>query len=104
MVFAFRRAWVEPTHVVHMLNDDEYREVDRNEVLPGDLIAYYSDSSRTELSHIGIIVAKERRIEFGNWYIRVLSQWGADGEYLHGETDVPGCFGDVRAYWSERKS
>ena len=103
MVFAFRRAWVEPTHVSQMLQDDEYREVVRNEAVPGDLVAYYQDSNRAELAHIGIIVAKEKRIELGDWGIRVLSQWGADGEYLHDETDVPQCFGNIRAYWSERK-
>ena len=74
------------------------------ESLPGDLVTYYLDSNRRKLTHIGIIVAKEGRLEVGEWHIQVMSQWGCDGEYLHEETAVPKeIFGTFRAYWSERK-
>jgi len=103
MVFAFRRAWVEPKHISRLLAEDEYYEVCRIDTVPGDLIAYYVDKDRQTLTHIGIIVAKRGDIEKADWNIQVLSKWGLYGEYLHDEGDVPNHFGNLRIYYSERK-
>ncbi|MXZ54908.1 MAG: hypothetical protein F4077_03500 [Gammaproteobacteria bacterium] len=103
MVFAFRRAWIEPKYVPKLLEEDEYREVHRNEAVPGDLIVYYNNNDRTAIRHVGIIMKKEGNVEAGDWVIRVLSKWGQDGEYLHSEKDVPILFGTTRVYYSERK-
>ena len=60
-------------------------------------------NNRWDITHVGLIVAKERNIVEADWIIRVLSKWGMDGEYLHDERDVPSLLGTSRQYYSERK-
>ena len=103
MVFAFRRAWVEPEYIPKLLKEDEYQEVHRNLTVPGDLVVYYKNADKKIIRHVGIIVAKEGNVESGDWVIRVLSKWGAEGEYLHCENEVPTIYGTTRVYYSERK-
>jgi len=103
MVFAFRRAWIEPKHIPRLLEEDEYLEVKRDNTIPGDLIVYYDSNDRNVVRHVGIIIEKSRNIEAADWVLRVISQWGREGEYLHCETDVPFIYCSTRVYYSEKK-
>ena len=35
--------------------------------------------------------------------MKILSQWGEDGEYLHAPGDVPPIFGQPREFWTDRR-
>ena len=104
LVFASRRGCVDIVEVMAILADDGYYEIDRRSTVPGDLVTYYESPDKQNMTHVGVIVAKNPHVEKADWDIRVLSQWGFDGEYLHAEHDVPKAYGDVRSYWSERKT
>lgn len=100
MVFAFRRAWIEPCQVPKLLRDDEYQRVSRQQTMPGDLVVYYHQD---KISHMGIILGIERDLANAELNILVLSKWGYDGEYLHQERDVPRQYGNTLVYFSEKK-
>ena len=88
MAFANRRTCIEPEEVAMILKDDEYFEVQRPaDVMPGDLVIYEKEVG--EVSHVAVVVSNDPRLTDGGSDIRVLSQWGADGEYLHDYEDVP---------------
>jgi len=100
LVFASRRTWIDTDHVYRLLEDDEYRRVDRLNVRVGDLVVY---SSRGSIDHIGIAIDVQSTLGGSDRIITVLSQWGKDGEYLHREDVVPPLFGTERFYYTERK-
>jgi hypothetical protein len=102
MVFANRRTWIDPEIVPMILSDDEYKQVPEADVMEGDIVLYQSDRDR-KLSHVGLVVSKEPNLEAGTWSIRVLSQWGADGEYFHDYRDVPEALGRPIGFYSERR-
>jgi hypothetical protein len=101
MVFANRRTWVEPTHVQMILNDDGYEEVEPRDVVPGDIVIYRDDAG--EISHVAVVVAHEADVKNAEWRTTVLSQWGADGEYIHDHRDVNGILGTPDKFYSERR-
>ena len=100
MVFAFRRAWIEPCQVSKLLEDDEYQVVSRQHTMPGDLVVYYRQD---KICHMGIIFGIEQDVANAELNILVLSKWGYDGEYLHQERDVPIQYGNTLVYFSEKK-
>jgi hypothetical protein len=101
MAFANRRTWIEPTHVQMILDDDGYQEVSPKEVMPGDIVTYRDDSG--EISHVAVVVSHEADVANAGWNTTVLSQWGADGEYLHDHRDVNQKLGKPDKFYSERR-
>jgi hypothetical protein len=101
MAFANRRTWIEPTHVPMILDDDGYREVSVKDVMPGDIVVYL-DKDR-EISHVAVVVSHEPDLANYTWKTTVLSQWGADGEYLHDHLDVNPLLGKPDKFYSERR-
>ena len=68
--------------------------------LPGDLLLYWKGE---EFTHVAVVVEHHPDFESGKFRTRVVSQWGADGEYLHNVDDVPYWLGKPKEFWSERK-
>jgi hypothetical protein len=102
LVFASRRAAVDPDQLPRIFEDDSYARLSsRGEAAPGD-VAVYRDTSGA-ITHVGIIIAIEKDIRAGILRFQILSQWGRDGEYLHDGEDVPAPLGRLTDVWSERK-
>lgn len=102
MVFANRRTSIDPSQIPLILADDEYYEVeDQAKVAVGDIVIYIRDGS-TEIQHIGVVVLNQLKIGGGR-DLKVLSQFGRDGEYIHDLLDVPELYGSVVRFYSERR-
>ncbi len=101
MAFANRRTWVEPDHVQMILADDEYKEVDLRDVLPGDVVVYHDGDG--SISHVAVVVAHVPDVENARWRTTVLSQWGSNGEYLHDPNDVNELLGRPYKFYTERR-
>jgi len=80
MVFANRRTFIEPEEIPMILQDDEYIEVRPDDLMPGDVVLY-KDPKTEDIKHVGLVLAAEMMFETKK--IRVLSQFGRDGEYIH---------------------
>jgi hypothetical protein len=102
MVVASRRAWVDTSDLLRVLQEDGLRLLAEGD-LPanGDVVVYRRDGAVT---HAGLIIACNVLIA-GNRVdpFRVLSQWGADGEYEHDSGDVPQALGSPVEYWTDRR-
>ena len=102
MVFANRRTFIEPEHIPMILEDDKYSEVDPPSVMPGDVVVYKSPAT-DDIIHVGLVMSNEGVFETRT--IRVLSQFGRDGEYLHDANDVPEMYGQPTVtFYSERRT
>ena len=85
-----------------ILRDDEYAEVARaSDVMPGDLVLYEDVDG---ISHVAVLVSNESQLLDGDSMIRVISQWGSDGEYMHEYRDVPPLLGRPVRFYSERRT
>lgn len=103
MALANRRTCVEPEHVPMIFEDDGYVEIGPAKAMPGDLVLYRTEEG--EISHIAVVVSPAAIAESASekLKIRVLSQWGADGEYLHDYADVNERLGKPDKFYSERR-
>lgn len=109
MVFAGRRTWVDPEHFDLIVTDDSYRKLATGErVVAGDVIAYRGKNN--EVTHVGAVV-EVRPTATPNPPIgaglMILSQWGADGEYLHEGHMLPRALAGAGTprfeIWTDRK-
>lgn len=102
LVFANRRTFIEPDEIPMILQDDEYIEVARDtDVMPGDVVIYKNPAT-DDIIHVGLVLAAEGVFETRK--IRVLSQFGRIGEYIHDVRDVPEPYGQpVLKFYSESR-
>lgn len=104
LVFASRRTWIDPEYLYQILADDEYRQLAGVvEAQPGDVVVYRDTDGLP--SHVGIVW--ERNLIIPGQQadpLKVLSQWGADGEYLHDLSDVPDLLGVPVEFWTDRRT
>lgn len=101
MVFASRRTWIDIGSLDLILREDEYVKLDSiDEAELGDVVIYGTDIS---LKHVGILIRIEPNIIEGTKEYYILSQWGADCEWIHQIDDVPDLYGKVKEVWSDRK-
>jgi len=101
MVFANRRTTIDSLDTGMILEDDEYRNIhSRDQVEVGDVVVYKDD--RGEVSHVGLVSNIGVDIRTAQIEINVLSQFGADGEYIHPISDVEHVFGSRIEFWSDR--
>jgi len=56
-----------------------------------------------QVEHIGTVLTSEPVVETFEWRVTVISQWGADGEYIHPVRHVPLVLGQPTEYWTERQ-
>ena len=86
LVFAARRTWVDTSKEINkILEEDCYEVVDREKVLPGDVILYYGENG--EIEHSGIVVSKPDRDAF--FVPLVVSKWGRWYEVVHWANSSP---------------
>jgi hypothetical protein len=86
LVFASRRTGIYDAAAIKMiLQDDGYTLVGvrRDEVLPGDVIIYYTDLG--DFSHSGLVLSWEADMLAPI----VLSKWGRYKEVIHSANDCP---------------
>jgi hypothetical protein len=102
MAFASRRTCIEPTHIPMILADDGYLPIEAKEVQPGDLVLYRD--TYDEISHVAVVISHKPDVKNGRWITIVLSQWGADGEYIHEIADVNDFLGRPDKFYSEKRS
>jgi hypothetical protein len=76
LTFGSRRTWIDRTaDIQNILNDDDYIEIDRSKVKPGDIAIFRKNG---EIDHSGIVVeVVEMRGP------RILSKWASLHEVVH---------------------
>lgn len=85
MTFGARRTSItESSEVRKILSDDEYEEVRKEDILPGDVIIYVDD--RGDIEHSGIVVSKPTP---PICIPMVVSKWGKGPEVLHSAYHSP---------------
>jgi len=104
LVVANRRTWVDPDHLIRILRDDGYRQLaGEAEAEIGDIVVYRDE--RGEVCHAGIVVSKNFLVAGENRdALRILSQWGADGEYIHDLSRLPALLGVASEFWTDRRN
>ncbi len=101
MVFASRRAYVDIGHVRKILTEDNYRPLERDKVLPGDIVLY---SYRGAIAHVGLVIqSRSLPVTSPTLDIWVLSKWGDDGEFIHYIENVPHYYGVPAEFYTERE-
>lgn len=101
MVFANRRAYVEPEHIQTILEEDNYHQLTNpDELQRGDVVIYHNDEN--EVSHVGIVIFLSPWRPDETRDVFILSQWGLDGEYFHSIDEVPLRYGRAAEYWTDR--
>ncbi len=95
LTFAARRTsiWETPS-VQHILADDHYEEVYRDNICPGDVILYVS-SEDGDIEHSGIVVEVPRPPLF---VPKIWSKWGFGAEVVHYANNCPYDFSQARYY------
>jgi hypothetical protein len=94
MTFASRRTGIyEATVVKQVIVEDGYVVINANDVLPGDVIIYYSSDGDVE--HSGIVVSK---IDSQLYVPQVLSKWGKFSEIIHWANQCPYTFSQAKYY------
>lgn len=103
LVVASRRTWADPEHLIRVLREDGYRRLGgAAEAEPGDVVAYHDPDG--EVCHVGIVVQKNLALPgTPTDSLKVLSKWGADGEYVHDLSRVPYLLGIPAEFWTDRR-
>ena len=106
MVFGARRTCIDPDQFGLIVKEDGYRQLaGAEEPVPGDIIVYRKGTG--EVAHIGLLVEVHRDLIAAIWKMRVLSQFGFDGEYFHDADDLPAMLDFSRRLtselWTDRK-
>lgn len=84
MQFASSRCFIEdPKEIMVILEDDEYREINQQDVLPGDIIIYFSEG---DAEHSGIVV---ERPEAPLYIPLIVSKWCCHAEFIHYANHCP---------------
>jgi hypothetical protein len=96
MVLASRRTWIDPQYLHRILEEDRFRKLTRPEDADvGDIVIYHDQKGLP--CHVAVVINK--RIVQGDQedWLTVQSQWGADGEYIHVASMVPGYLAALSA-------
>ncbi len=88
LTFACKRTGIyEAEEVQKILDDDEYREVELKDVMPGDTIVYYTDDG--DVDHSGFVVAEREANPKLLSNPRIYSKWGKEFPVVHSAMDCP---------------
>ena len=98
MIFASRRAWIEPEALKLIFDDDKYRETTKEQLECGDIVIYTKGNER---KHVGLVTAVHRT-DGKVGPIWVLSKWGMNAEVVHRIDIVPSKYGKPSEFWSEK--
>jgi hypothetical protein len=103
LVVASRRTWVDPEHLVRVLREDGCRKLPGpEEADQGDVVIYHDQEGSP--CHVALVVRKNLRVNGQEDFLTVVSKWGADGEYIHGLTKLPGFLGKPTEFWTDRRT
>jgi hypothetical protein len=97
LTFLNRRAFMHPSAIGLVLEDDDYFEIgDIADVKPGDIAVYYSSDRMTDIEHTGIVVnvdpphepggvilTSHQQASLNDRTIWILSKWGYGPEVEH---------------------
>jgi len=104
LVFACRRTWIDVAELDPILTDDEYRQLRQGECpVLGDVVVYRL-SAEGDATHVGIVAQVLPLTASGQPVVKVLSQWGAHGEFVHLVDQVPDVYGRSVEYWTDRRN
>ncbi len=92
LTFAGRRAWLGEDNLQKILKEDNYKPVDRNKVLPGDIILYFNAMGSIE--HSGVVVGMSDAPSIP----LVCSKLGHGEEVIHSAFRCPYSLEDIRFY------
>ena len=94
LTFASRRTRIIGRAIIdRIIEDDKYREIELQDVMPGDIVVYYSDDG--DPNHSGIVVTPKIQINVP-W---VCSKWGGGGEFIHSIDDHPKTYGPNKIFF-----
>jgi hypothetical protein len=94
LTFASRRTKILDRHSVdRILFDDEWKEIDMHDVLPGDIVIYFDEEG--DANHSGIVV----EYVVANLVPKICSKWGSAGEFVHQLGDVPSFYGPIQKFY-----
>ncbi len=83
MVFASRRCFIID-NINKILEDDDYKKVPLNKVLPGDIVLYFANY---EIIHCGIVIDTPSKENF--WNPLIISKWHCFREVIHNVNECP---------------
>lgn len=85
MTFACKRTGISDNYTINLiLEDDNYKEIAKENIMAGDIVLYISENGDYE--HSGIIVSEpDKHTPFP----RVVSKWGRGPEMIHYLHDCP---------------
>lgn len=84
-----------------ILDEDGFQETNPQSVVPGDIVVYRDNVG--DISHVAVVVSHQPDVAAARWKTTVLSQWGADGEYIHDYEDVHQTLGRPDKFYSEKR-
>jgi hypothetical protein len=94
LTFASRRSKVlDLPNIVKILQDDEWREIQLRDLLPGDIVVYFDHDG--DANHSGIVVQYSSEILVP----LICSKWGYGAEYIHKLSDVPSVYGPITKFY-----
>lgn len=90
MTFASRRTWIyEIEEINKIIEDDNYKEITINEILPGDIV-FYIDEETKDITHSGIVISKYEISDRGIINMpQIISKWGGCREVVHKIDECP---------------
>ena len=95
MTFGSRRTGIFESAVLwQIIQEDNYAEVAKPDVLAGDVILYFDDSG--DIEHSGIVISPPSADTLG--IPIVCSKWGKYAELIHLGNRCPYTFSNVRYY------
>ena len=94
LTFASRRTGIYEVSAIHkILDDDEYKRVEIEAVLPGDAILYFDEDG--DIEHSGIVVSRPQATLK---VPQVVSKWGKFQEVIHWASQCPYNYSTAKYY------
>jgi len=77
--------------------------ISKDEIQPGDIVVYMNPTDN-QVAHVAVVIGI--KVDYSKAFreVSVISQWGADGEYIHLIDDVPDFLGKPKEFWTDRRS
>ncbi len=96
--FASRRTRISDSQdVQRILVEDDYEEVARDSVRPGDIVLYMSADNDGDVEHSGLVVELRESMGIGRVPM-ILSKWGSGAEVVHTVSDCPYQLSNIRFF------
>ena len=94
LVFASRRTRIlDNASIWQIFEDDSYREIQKEDVLPGDIVIYFN---KGDMEHSGIIITAPS--ESSLKIPLVYSKWGKYSEVIHLQSQCPYNQSEIKYY------